>query len=138
MHKKCYNNFTTENVIEGIRNYLFKNGYTTSSCDVAFVGICNAINTVIISIVHQAQADGTFMKIRHPPRCPSTAPNHEVHELGRMQDLITLLLFKQQINQREWIQTLQTPDYPCIGQATSQSCSLKAKKKPYKKKEQQF
>ena len=58
-------------------NYIFKKDYYKSTCDVAVVGICNAINTSII--VYQAQGDGTFMEIHHPPGCPSTASKNKVH-----------------------------------------------------------
>ena len=49
-----------------------------------FAGMCNAMNTSII--VHQAQADGTFTEIRHPPGHPSTASNHEIHLIRVGQD----------------------------------------------------
>ena len=58
-------------------NYLFKKDYHTYTCNVVVAGICNAINTSII--VYQAQADGTFMEIHHPPGHPSTASKHKIH-----------------------------------------------------------
>ena len=67
-----------------MRNYLCKKDYKISSCDVTFVGICNAMNASII--IHQAQTDGTFMEIRHPPGCPSTDSNHEIHLVRVLQD----------------------------------------------------
>ena len=65
VHKEYWNSFTIANVIVGMGNYLCKKEHKTSSCDVAFAGICNAMNKH--AIVHQARANGTFMEIRHPP-----------------------------------------------------------------------
>ena len=84
MHKEYYNSSATENVIVGMGNYIFKKDYNTSTCDVAVSGICNAINTSII--VYQAQADGTFMEIHHPPGHPSTASNHKIYLVRVGQD----------------------------------------------------
>ena len=84
MHKEYYNSFATENVIVGMGNYIFKKDYNTSTCDIAVAGICNAINTSII--VYQAQADGTFMEIHHPPGRQSTASSHKIHLVRVGQD----------------------------------------------------
>ena len=84
IHKEYYNSFVTKTVVVGMGNYIFKKDYSTSTCDVAVAGICNAINTSII--VYQAQADGTFMEIHHPPGRPSTASNRKIHLVRAGQD----------------------------------------------------
>ena len=67
-------------------NYHCKKDHNTFSCDVAFAGICNAMNTS--TIVHQAQAERNFHEIRHPPGHPSTAANHEIHLVRVGQDAV--------------------------------------------------
>ena len=68
VHKEFWNSFTTENVVVEMGNYLCKKDHNTSSCDVVFAGICNAMNTS--TIVHEAQAERNFHEDSPSTRTP--------------------------------------------------------------------